>query len=152
MLTNPPKEHKVPLSQSDDLMRFSVAMPESLLMDFDRLVARRGLAKNRSEVIRDLVRDALMESLAESPETIVMGTLTIVYDHHASDLQHKLHQIQHDHFDNIVSTMHVHVNHSLCLEVIVLKGPSELVYDLANMISGTKGVLNGKLVCVPVDA
>ena len=121
-------------------------------MDFDRLVARRGLAKNRSEVIRDLVRDALMDSVAESPETDVMGTLTIVYDHHIGDLQHKLHHIQHDHFDNIVSTMHVHVNHSLCLEIIVLRGPSAVVYDLANVISGTKGVLNGKLVCVPVDA
>ena len=152
MLENPPREHRIPASRSDDLMRFSVAMPESLLMDFDQLVARRGLAKNRSEVIRDLVRDALMESLAESPDTELMGTLTIVYDHHASDLQGKLHQIQHDHFDNIVSTMHVHVNHSLCLEIIVLKGKSSLIYDLANLISGTKGVLNGKLVCVPVDA
>ena len=140
------------MTQSDDLMRFSVAMPESLLMEFDQLVARRGLAKNRSEVIRDLVRDALMESLSESPETDIMGTLTIVYDHHSNDLQIKLHQIQHDHFDNIVSTMHVHVNHELCLEIIVLRGPSALVYDLANMISGTKGVLNGKLVCVPMDA
>ena len=151
MLKEPPREHRVPLSSSDDLMRFSVAMPESLLMEFDQLVARRGLAKNRSEVIRDLVRDALMESLSDAPETDIMGTLTIVYDHHSSDLQNKLHTIQHDHFDSIVSTMHVHVNHSLCLEVIVLKGPSVLVYDLANMISGTKGVLNGKLVCVPVD-
>ena len=138
-------------AQANDLMRFSVAMPESLLMEFDQLVAKRGLAKNRSEVIRDLVRDALMESLAESPDTEVMGTLTIIYDHHAVDLQSKLHEIQHDHFHSIVSTMHVHVNHSLCLEVIVLKGPSALVYDLANMISGTKGVLNGKLACVPMD-
>lgn len=125
-------------------------MPENLLMDFDQLVARRGLAKNRSEVIRDLVRDALMESHAASPDTEVMGTLTIVYDHHAIDLQSKLHHIQHEHCGSIVSTMHVHANQSICLEVIVLQGQSEVVYDLANMISGTKGVLNGKLVCVPV--
>lgn len=152
MLTNPPQAHKVPVTHSDDLMRFSVAMPESLLMDFDQLVARRGLAKNRSEVIRDLVRDALMDSRAEAPGVEVMGTLTIVYDHHATDLQSKLHYIQHEHCESIVSTMHVHIDHATCLEVIVLKGESELVYDLANMISGTKGVLNGKLVCVPVAA
>lgn len=151
MLKNPPKEHRVAIPASDDLMRFSVAMPESLLMDFDQLVARRGLAKNRSEVIRDLVRDALMESHAEAPGTQVMGTLTIIYNHHTNDLQGKLHQIQHDHFENIVSTMHVHINHATCLEVIVLRGESTLVYDIADVISGTKGVLNGKLVCVPVD-
>lgn len=150
MLSNPPKAHRVPDSRSDDLMRFSVAMPESLLIDFDQLVARRGLAKNRSEVIRDLVRDALMESRATAQGSEVMGTLTIVYDHHAVDLQSKLHHIQHDHCGSIVSTMHVHADQSICLEVIVLRGQSEEVYDLANMISGTKGVLNGKLVCVPV--
>lgn len=136
---------------ADDLMRFSVAMPESLLMDFDQLVARRGLAKNRSEVVRDLVREALVESRSTLPGAIVMGTLTIVYDHHSSDLQNKLHQIQHDCFDNIVSTMHVHVNSHICLEVIVLRGESELVQTIANMILGTKGVKNGKLVLATVE-
>lgn len=137
--------------RADDLMRFSVAMPESLLMDFDQLVARRGLAKNRSEVIRDLVREALVESRSTMPGIVVMGTLTIVYDHHSSDLQNKLHQIQHDCFDNIVSTMHVHVNSHICLEVIVLRGESELVQTIANMILGTKGVKNGKLVLAATE-
>ncbi len=136
--------------RSNDLMRFSVAMPEGLLMDFDQLVAKRGLAKNRSEVIRDLVREALVESRSVMPGAVVMGTLTIVYDHHASDLQDKLHSIQHDYFDNIVSTLHVHVDAHICLEVIVLRGESDLVQQIANMISGTKGVQNGKLVIVPV--
>ena len=68
---------------SSDLVRFSVAMPEDLLINFDHLVARRGLAKNRSEVIRDLVRDALVEGECATPGRIVMGTLTIVYSHHA---------------------------------------------------------------------
>lgn len=95
---------------TNDLMRFSVAMPEELLVRFDRLVARRGLAKNRSEVVRDLVRDALIEDECALPGVEVMGTLTIVFDHHASDLQEKLHTIQHDYVDNIVSSMHVHVD------------------------------------------
>lgn len=130
----------------NDLMRFSVAMPEDLLVRFDRLVARRGLAKNRSEVVRDLVRDALVEDECASPGAEVMGTLTIVYDHHASDLQDKLHTIQHDCFENIVSTMHVHVDEHTCLEVIVIRGETGLVQDVANLILGTKGVQNGKLV------
>lgn len=131
---------------SKDLMRFSVAMPEDLLIRFDRLVARRGLAKNRSEVVRDLVRDALVEDSCAMPGVEVMGTLTIVFDHHASDLQEKLHTIQHDYFENIVSSMHVHVDVHTCLEVIVLRGETGLVQDVANLILGTKGVQNGKLV------
>ena len=129
-----------------DLMRFSVAMPEDLLMRFDQLVSRRGLAKNRSEVVRDLVRDALVEDECALPGIVVMGTLTIVYDHHASDLQEKLHSIQHDYFEAFVSTMHVHVDQHMCLEVIVMRGETGLVQDIANLILGTKGVQNGKLV------
>ena len=131
---------------TNDLMRFSVAMPEELLVRFDRLVARRGLAKNRSEVVRDLVRDALIEDECALPGVEVMGTLTIVFDHHASDLQEKLHTIQHDYVDNIVSSMHVHVDAHQCLEVIVLRGEAGLVHDIANLILVTKGVQNGRLV------
>ena len=128
------------------LMRFAVAMPEDLLVRFDRLVARRGLAKNRSEVVRDLVRDALVEEECATPGAEVMGTLTIVFDHHASDLQEKLHAIQHEYFESIVSSMHVHLDEHNCLEVIVLRGETGLVQDIANLILGTKGVKNGRLV------
>ena len=140
-----------PRISAADLMRFSVAMPESLLMEFDQLVAQRGLAKNRSEVVRDLVREALVESRSQVPGMMVMGTLTIVYDHHSSDLQNKLHQIQHDCFDSVVSTMHVHVDSHMCLEVIVLRGESGFVQSIANTILGTKGVKNGKLVLAAVE-
>ncbi len=143
-------EHHAKRPKTNDLMRFSVAMPEDLLMDFDQLVARRGLAKNRSEVIRDLVREALVVERSVVPGTLVMGTLTIVYDHHSSDLNDKLHAIQHDYFDNVVSTMHVHVNQHTCLEVIVLQGETELIQSVSNMILGTKGVKNGKLVLASV--
>lgn len=127
-------------------MRFSVAMPEDLLVRFDHLVARRGLAKNRSEVIRDLVREALVEDECATPGRIVMGTLTIVYNHHANDLQEKLHHIQHAYLELIVSSMHVHIDESNCLEVIILKGETGLVQDVANLIIGTKGVKTGRLV------
>lgn len=135
---------------SNDLMRFSVAMPEELLVRFDQLVARRGLAKNRSEVVRDLVRDALVEDECATPGTMVMGTLTIVYDHHSNDLQDKLHAIQHDYFENIVSTMHVHVDQHMCLEVIVMHGETGLIQSVSNLILGTKGVQNGRLVVTTI--
>ena len=131
---------------SHELMRFSVAMPEDLLVRFDELVARRGIAKNRSEVVRDLVREALVEEECATLGTIVMGTLTIVYNHHLTDLQEKLHSIQHDHFELIVSTLHVHLDHQNCLEVIILKGETGLVQGIANKILGTKGVKTGRLV------
>lgn len=137
---------------AQDLMRFSVAMPESLLVEFDHLVARRGLAKNRSEVIRDLVRDALVESECATPGRLVMGTLTIVYNHHANDLQEKLHHIQHQYLDLVVTSVHVHVDEDNCMEVIILKGETGIVQDVANMILGTKGVKTGKLVMTTTGA
>ena len=131
---------------SSELVRFSVAMPEDLLMLFDAYVARRGLAKNRSEVVRDLVRDALIVDESGVPGTEVMGTLTIVFDHHASDVQEKLHAIQHSQFGMIVSTTHVHLDEDNCLEVIILRGETTDVHIVADQILGTKGVKNGGLV------
>ena len=131
---------------NSDLVRFSVAMPEELLMRFDALVARRGIAKNRSEVVRDLVRDALISEESAVVGTEVMGTLTIVFNHHASEVQEKLHQIQHARYGMIVSTTHVHLDEDNCLEVIILRGETTDVRDMADMILGTKGVKNGGLV------
>ena len=137
---------------AQDLMRFSVAMPESLLVEFDHLVARRGLAKNSSEVIRDLVRDAHVEAECATPGRLVMGTLTIVYNHHANDLQEKLHHIQHQYLDLVITSVHVHVDEDNCMEVIILKGETGIVQDVANMILGTKGVKTGKLVMTTTGA
>ncbi len=135
---------------SEELVRFSVAIPEDLLMSFDMLVGKRGMTKNRSEAIRDLIRGALVEEECSFPGAQVMGTLTIVYNHHASDLQEKLDGIQHSHLENVVSTVHVHLDHHNCLEVIILRGEASLVQDIANMILGTKGVSTGKLVVTTV--
>jgi CopG family nickel-responsive transcriptional regulator len=130
----------------NELMRFSVAMPEDLLVEFDQLVARRGLAKNRSEVVRDLVRDALVEDECSTPGKEVMGTLTLVFNHHANDLQEKLDTIQHQYFEQIISSMHVHVDAHNCLEVIIMRGETGLIQDISNLILGTKGVKHGRLV------
>ena len=134
------------LDEAKDALEDDAEAAGDLLVSFDRLVSRRGLAKNRSEVVRDLVRDALVEDECAMPGVEVAGSLTIVFDHHANDLQEKLHAIQHEYFGNIVSSMHVHLDEHMCLEVIVLRGHTELVQSIANLILGTKGVQNGKLV------
>ena len=137
---------------SDELTRFSVAMPSSLVEEFDTYVKRRGVSKNRSEVVRDLVRDAVQESKIDCDDDVeVMGTLTIVYNHHANDLSDKLHDIQHDYCGYIVSTTHVHVDAHTCLEVIIIRGDKRTVSIISDKILGTKGVDLGRLVVTSID-
>ena len=136
---------------ADQLVRFSVAMPESLLMSFDEFVARRGVAKNRSEVVRDLVRDALVRDQSEEVGTEVVGTLTIVFNHHASDVQETLHAIQHAYLGIVVSSLHVHLDEGNCLEVIILRGETTDVRLVADRIAGTKGVKHSGLVITTVN-
>ena len=128
------------------LVRFGVAMDEDLLGRFDALVARRGTGVNRSEAVRDLVRDALVESEWEASDEEIVATVTMVFDHHASDLSEKLDSLQHRHFDKIVSAMHVHLDAHNCLEVLVIRGSAGQVRDIADALLGTKGVKHGKLV------
>lgn len=135
----------------EDLARFSVAIQKDLLDELDMLVKRRGRGANRSEVIRDLVREAVEREILDSPEASVIGTLTIMYNHHANDLTERLHDVQHDYCPNIVSTTHVHVDAHTCLEVIILRGKNETVQQIANRILGTKGVRHGKLVVTSVE-
>src|SRR5664279_4105845 len=99
-------------------------MDEDLLGKFDALVARRGVAANRSEAVRDLVRDALVDEQWEAPDEEIVGTITMVFDHHANDLAEKLDSLQHAHYDKVVSSMHIHLDAHNCLEVIVVRGES----------------------------
>jgi CopG family nickel-responsive transcriptional regulator len=130
----------------EDLARFSITMEADLLGRFDALVASRGTKTNRSEAVRDLVRDALVENAVEDPDAIIAGTITMVFDHHGSDLSDKLNTIQHQYIHEIVSTVHVHLDSRHCLEVIVLRGASAKIRAIANTLLGTKGVKHGKLV------
>lgn len=128
------------------LVRFGVAMDEALLARFDELVARRGSASNRSEAVRDLVRDTLVDEQWEAPDEEIVGTITMVFDHHANDLAEKLDALQHAHHDKVVSSMHVHLDAHNCLEVIVVRGASGEIRGIAEALLGTKGVKHGKLV------
>jgi CopG family nickel-responsive transcriptional regulator len=121
-------------------------MDEDLLARFDDLVGRRGSGVNRSEAVRDLVRDALVDAEWEDSSGEIVGTITMVFDHHASDLSDKLDSLQHAHFERIVSSMHVHLDAHNCLEVIVVRGTSAQVRAIADGLLGTKGVKHGKLV------
>ena len=128
------------------LARFGVAMDEDLLARFDELVERRGTGVNRSEAVRDLVRDALVDAEWEDSADEIVGTITMVFDHHASDLSDKLDSLQHAHHERIVSSMHVHLDAHNCLEVIVVRGTGGEVRAIADALLGTKGVKHGKLV------
>jgi len=128
-----------------DLARFGISIDERLLRSFDQLIEEKGYV-NRSEAIRDLIRNALVEDqwARENEETI--GTVTLVYDHHTRDLSDKLTEHQHSHHEEIISALHVHLDAHHCLEVVVVRGEARLVKRLADELIGTKGVKHGKLV------
>jgi CopG family nickel-responsive transcriptional regulator len=127
-----------------DLSRIGVAIDSELLEKFDRLIAARGYT-NRSEAFRDLIRDELVEQTWESPDSQVVGTVTLVYDHHVRMLNEKLTDIQHDYHHSILSTLHVHLDHDHCLEVLVVRGKSKEVRKVADVLISTKGVKHGRL-------
>ncbi len=128
-----------------ETVRFGISIDSGLLERFDRVVEEKGYV-NRSEAIRDLIRDALVEQSWEAGEEETVGTLTLVYDHHVRDLSDRLTDIQHDHHDRIISTLHVHLDHHNCLEVLIVRGKAGQIKSIADSMIGVKGVKHGKLV------
>jgi CopG family nickel-responsive transcriptional regulator len=129
-----------------ELNRFGVSIEEDLLLRFDTLISEQGYG-NRSEALRDLIRDALIRSKIEdlSDTADVIGSLTLVYDHHAHGLLEEMTNIQHRFHSHILSVMHLHVGHDDCLEIIALRGKVRETVDLANSLLSLKGIKNGKL-------
>jgi len=127
------------------VMRFTVSVEEDLLSDFDRYCKQEKFA-TRSEAVRQLIRDRLTSRAWQTGSQEVAGTLTLVYDHHRSQLGDRLTQLQHDNTDLIVSTTHVHLNHHLCLEVIILRGTATRLQQIAAQLKGLKGIHKGELV------
>jgi CopG family nickel-responsive transcriptional regulator len=128
-----------------DVRRFGVSMRADLLRAFDRLIRRKGY-RNRSEAIRDIIRDQLVRTEWEAPDEQVMGAVTLVYDHEAGHLPEALTDLQHRHHDAIVCSTHVHMDEHNCLESIVVRGTSKLVRAIADQLLSTKGVKHGGLV------
>jgi CopG family transcriptional regulator, nickel-responsive regulator len=134
-----------------ELSRIGVAIDSDLLRKFDHLIASRGYT-NRSEAFRDLIRDELVQRSWERPDSSVVGTVTLVYDHHVRLLNEKLTGLQHSHFHNILSTLHVHLDHDNCLEVLVVKGKAGMVKKIADALISTKGVKHGQLTLASTGA
>lgn len=122
----------------DTLLRFGVSVEEGLIEKFDRLIRRKGYT-NRSEAIRDMIREMLAEEAAEKGMEMV-GAILIVYDHHRPHLVEKLLALQHDSDARIIASQHVHLDHHHCMETIIVKGPVEKLETLQGKIGALKGV------------
>ena len=124
-----------------ELTRFGISMPEELLREFDRYIKARNY-QNRSEAIRDLIRDRLVEDEWSDIEQAqeVVGTITFVYSHHKRELVNALLKVQHRYESLVLASQHIHLDHDHCLEVTVVRGSTETISDLANEIKSMKGV------------
>jgi CopG family transcriptional regulator, nickel-responsive regulator len=127
-----------------DLVRFSVSLENDLLDEFDQYVTD-GRFATRSEAIRQLLRQSLTTAAWETDAQEMTATLTLVYDHHKSHLVEKLIEVQHRHGEMVVATLHVHLDHDHCMEVIVLRGKGSKLRQLAAELRGLKGVHKGEL-------
>ena len=128
------------------LERFGVSMDEDLLSRFDERIRLAGYT-SRSEAIRDVIRNYLVREEWDSEDADVVGTVALVYDHHTRQLEDKLTSVQHDHHQQIICSMHVHLDAHNCLEVIVLSGRAAEVRRLAEHLISTRGVKHGELIC-----
>ncbi len=127
------------------IMRFGVSLDSNLLSRFDALIESLGYA-NRSEAIRDLIRDRLVVKEWENEDTETVGVLSFVYDHETRELTEKLNAIQHEQFDLVVASTHVHLDAHNCLEVIILRGSSGLIRKISDRLLITKNVKHGRLI------
>jgi CopG family nickel-responsive transcriptional regulator len=126
------------------ITRFGVSIEESLLKNFDRLISRKGY-QNRSEALRDLIRESLVQEEWEEGKKETVGTIAIVYSHHTRELSRTLTEMQHRYYQAILSTLHIHLDEHNCLEVLVVKGRGEDIKKISERLIGTKGVKHGKL-------
>lgn len=127
------------------LSRIGVALDSDLLERFDDFISRLGYT-NRSEAFRDLIRDRLVAERTASPNAVVVGTVTLIYDHHAHGVTEKLTELQHTNHELVVSTSHAHLDHDSCLEVLIVHGQSRQIEEFAGRLIGLKGVQHGRLV------
>ncbi|MHC4398131.1 MAG: nickel-responsive transcriptional regulator NikR [Planctomycetota bacterium] len=128
-----------------EIVRFSVSVEDELLERFDHYCEQEQFA-TRSEAVRQLIREKLTERAWASADREVAGTLTLVYDHHRAQLRDRLMDLQHKNTDLVVSVIHTHLSHDVCLEVIVLRGPAGRLQTIAAQLRGMKGVHKGELV------
>jgi CopG family nickel-responsive transcriptional regulator len=132
------------------LSRTGVSLDEELLKEFDRLIAKRGY-KNRSEALRDLIRETLVSEAVDANKPMV-GTLTLIYDHHLPNLTQRLTEAQHHAHGMVLANTHVHLDHDYCLEVILMRGLSKDIREMSDRMLSLRGVKHGKLVLTGTGA
>jgi CopG family nickel-responsive transcriptional regulator len=125
------------------LKRFSVSLEEQLLEQFDDYISTHGYS-NRSEAVRDLIRARLINEEWEQDSEVV-GVVSLVYDHHQANLQDRITEVQHDYYQFITSSTHVHMDHHNCLEVTIVKGKASTVRELSERMIALRGVKSGNL-------
>lgn len=131
-------------SQSEGVTRIGVSLEPELLVEFDKTIAKKGYV-SRSEAIRDLVRDSLAENEWKNDHEYMCGVITMVYDHEVTGLSEKLTEVQHAHMGNICTSIHMHLDHGRCLEIIAIEGELGDLKKLSNELGSIKGVLRSKL-------
>ena len=131
-------------AKSDGVVRFTVSVPRALAKELDQMAREKGY-DNRSLAVADLIRAGLVEHHQNLGNREIAGTITLLYDHHKQHVQAALTDIQHDHHHIIISTLHVHLDHHNCLEVLVVRGKAPLVKRIADELIAAKGVKHGKL-------
>ncbi len=134
------------------MQRFTISLDAELAADFDRLISLRGYV-NRSEAVRDLIRERLGSALLDASKAKwCIATVSFVYDHHEQAVTSRLLDLQHQHHDLVVSSLHTHLDHDNCLETVVLRGPTAAVQDCASQLIALRGVRHGQIHAVPLAA
>jgi CopG family nickel-responsive transcriptional regulator len=128
----------------DKTIRFCVSLQETLLEELDKKVINKGYP-SRSELVRDLIREKLVDDSWSGGKDEVVGVLTLIYDHHQRELSQKMIELQHQKYVNILCNTHVHIDHHNCLETIIIKGDAQTIENLSIQIGGLKGVKFSKL-------
>jgi CopG family nickel-responsive transcriptional regulator len=131
-------------AKTEGVVRFTVSVPQTLAKQLDRMTREKGY-DNRSLAVADMIRDQLVEHHQNYGDRDIAGTITLVYDHHKQHVQAALTDIQHDHHDVIISTLHVHLDHDNCLEVLAVRGKAGTIKKIADELIAAKGVKHGKL-------
>jgi CopG family nickel-responsive transcriptional regulator len=129
----------------NEITRFGVSLPTDLLEEFDGQIERMGYG-NRSKAIADLIRNSMVENAWESGAGEVVGVVTMIYDHHTSDVVNSLLELQHDSHLNIYSTMHIHLSHENCLEILALRGSPSEIKGFSDAVKAVRGVKHSGLV------
>jgi len=127
-----------------EVIRFGVSIDEKLLRRFNKLISHKGYT-NRSEAIRDLIREHLVEEEWDKEDKETVGTINLVYNHETRELADTLIDLQHHYCSEIISTMHIHLDEHNCLEVLIVKGKAKKIREIADKLISTKGVKYGRL-------